>query len=119
MTWLNTIISNLFPATHQRVVEPPACIKGAQVTYASEGRCGRVVFTHGEKSFGMYFEFGGGNTVAIIDVPAAAEWVERTAIPLAARQATLEFIGQRVVQDQVSQSRGRYVIHERSITIHA
>lgn len=122
MSWLagvTSIITSVFPLHRKLGVTPPPALSGARVTYTSEGRSGRVIFTHGLRSFDMYFEFGGGDTLAIIDVPAAKEWTTRTGFPAALRPAILEFIGQSVVRDQTTQGRGRFVIHEDAITLHA
>lgn len=88
------------------------------MTCVNQGRAGRVVFTSGLKSFEMYFEFGGGETLAVIDVPPAADWSTRTGFPLGMRRAVLEFIGECVVQDQTTRGAGRFEIHEQDISIY-
>lgn len=100
-------------------MEIPPVLKGACIRYLDEGRSGKVVFTCGLRSFEMYFEFCGGETLASIDIPTESEWVRATGFPLADRPAILEFIGRGVVRDQTTGGRGRFEIHERWISIHA
>lgn len=96
----------------------PPQLWGSRVLYASEGRSGRVIFRKGLRSFDMYYEFGGGDVVATIDVPTRSDWPSRTGFPLELRQPILEFIGRSVVRDQTNAGRGRYVIHDDCISIH-
>ncbi len=121
MSWLNlitSVITTAFPHSGEPSVGTPRSLWGARVSYVSDGRSGRVVFSKGLRSFDMYYEFGGGDTVAIIDVPTEAEWTIKTWFPLSMRREVLEFIGKSVVRDQTMMGRGRYVIHEDHISIH-
>ena len=121
MSWIrlvSSVITAAFPASRKRRIEPPPGLEGARVSYVNQGRGGKVVFSAGHTSFEMYFEFGGGDTVATIDIPSAAGWVERTGCPLAKRQAILEFIGESVVRDQTTHGRGRFEVHDQYIRIH-
>ncbi|HEX2838090.1 MAG TPA: hypothetical protein VHN77_08195 [Phycisphaerales bacterium] len=126
MTWMglvSSIVTAAFPERRgQRVgtpasIEPPPGLEGARVTFVNEGRSGRVVFTQGLKTFDMYFEFGGGNVVAVIDVPSAAEWGAKTGIPVAMRGAILEFVGRSVVRDQTGGGRGSFQVGETCIRV--
>ncbi len=122
MTWLglvSSIVSAAFPDRRKRGVDAPPGLEGASVAYVNEGRSGRVVLTHGLKTIEMYFEFGGGDTLATISVPSAAEWEARTGFPLANRGAILEFVGRSVVRDQTSGGNGRFEVQENSICIYA
>jgi hypothetical protein len=120
MSWLG-IVHSLIHATFGRSLPLgptlPLALKDARVRYASDGRSGSVVFSIGLKSFEMYYEFGGGDTVAIIDVPTREEWVAKTWFALEQRQPILEFIGATVARDQVSMGRGRHEIHDDHIRI--
>ncbi len=120
MSWLSvatSIIRAAFPAARPSGVAPPAELKGARIGYLTEGRSGKVVFSMGLRSFDMYFEFGGGDTLAVLDVPAAKDWEKATGFPVSLRPAILEFIGKSVAHDQVSSGRGRFEIDETSIRI--
>jgi hypothetical protein len=114
-----SIITASFPGPRKQRVKPPPGLEGARVTYVSEGRSGMVIFSKGLKSFAMYYEFGGGDTLATIDVPSAREWEKETGFPLAARPAILEFIGRSVVREQTTLGTGRFELHDRYISIHA
>lgn len=127
MTWMglvSSIVTAAFPERRgQRAgtaapIEPPAGLEGARVAYVNEGRSGRVVFTQGLKTFDMYFEFGGGDVVAVLDVPSEAEWGAKTGIPVAMRGAILEFVGRSVVRDQTSGGRGRFEVGGTSIRVY-
>jgi len=127
MTWIglvSSIVTAAFPERRgQRAdaaarIEPPPGLEGARVAYVNEGRSGRVVFTQGLKTFDMYFEFGGGDTLAIIDVPSEAEWGAKTGIPVAMRGAILEFVGKSVVRDQTGGGWGRIEVGETCISVY-
>jgi len=99
--------------------EAPASMAGARLTYVNDGRAGRVIFSLGGQQFDMYFEFGGGDALAVVDVPRAREWQRRTGFPLSMRAPILEFVGRTIVRDQTSSGTGTFVIHENAITIYA
>lgn len=120
MNWLG-IAYSLIGMTFGRALSlggsPNTNLVGARVSYRQGGRSGSVVFSQGLRSFELYFEFGGGDVVACIDIPTASEWQQRTGFPIDMRQSILDFVGGRVVRDQVSLSRGRYEIHDDHILI--
>jgi hypothetical protein len=87
----------------------------ANVGYANEGRTGYVIFYRNDLTVRFFFEFGGGDTVAIITIPTPDRWEAETKIPLADRQTVLEFIAKRVIRDQASGC--RYFIGESDILI--
>lgn len=88
-----------------------------QLRYEQDGRCGRVHFESARSRFEMYWEFGGGQTLAVIDVPSPEEWVSRTGLPLNERAAVLQFVATRVIRDQTSTARNRYEIGPSAIRI--
>jgi formylmethanofuran dehydrogenase subunit D len=45
-----------------------------KLEYLNEGRGGYVVYKDGQGDIKLFFEYGGGNCVAIIYVPTIAEW---------------------------------------------
>lgn len=122
MSWLSavaSIIVSAFPDADKPAIAAPPGLEGARVSYVNEGRSGKVVFSRGVRSIAMYFEFGGGDTVAIIDVPSPSEWLKATGYPLGMRRDILDFIGRCVVRDQTTGGRGRYTVSDRSIRIHS
>jgi len=84
--------------------------EGPKVLYSSEGRSGHVHYQSSETSFTLYYEFGGGNCVAIISIPDPATWEKETKLPLARREEVLNFIGQQVVKDQTTSGTGYFRI---------
>jgi hypothetical protein len=86
------------------------------VTYENEGRCGYVIFYRNDLTTRFYYEFGGGDTIAIITIPSADQWEAATKMSLADRPAVLEFIANRVVRDQAYG--GKYLIGDTDILIH-
>lgn len=90
-----------------------------RLRYAEEGRSGRVFFESKGGSFDMYFEFGGGDVLAVLDVPAERDWQKRTGLPLDQRASVLRFIAEGVIRDRTSTGKNRYEIGPTSITIFA
>lgn len=86
-----------------------------KITYQSEGRAGYVLLFTETGIFKLPYEFGGGNTLAIIDIPETEEWESQTHIPLALRSDILEFIAQTIVNDQAPGY--KYRIEEKNILI--
>ncbi len=72
----------------------------ANVGYENEGRTGYVIFYRNDLTARFYYEFGGGDTVAIISIPTPERWEAQTKMPLSERQVVLEFIANRVIRDQ-------------------
>jgi hypothetical protein len=72
----------------------------ARVSYESDGRCGHVRYRSRSADFRLYYEFGGGDCIASIQLPSTAEWTRQTGLPLARRDAVVAWIGQQVVRDQ-------------------
>ena len=70
------------------------------VAYEGEGRSGYVIFYRNDLTARFYYEFGGGDTVAIISIPTPERWEAQTKMPLSERQVVLEFIANRVIRDQ-------------------
>lgn len=114
---VHTFIQATFGRTSVGGRSLPLVLRGARVRYFSDGRSGRVVFSMGLKSFEMYYEFGGGDTVAILDIPSLAEWRAKTGFADELRPQILGYIGATVARDQVSFGRGRYEIHDDHIRI--
>ena len=78
------------------------------VGYKSQGRAGTVIFYRNDLTASFYYEFGGGDAVAIITIPTVEHWAAQTGIPMEERDETLKFIAERVLHDQVPG--GKYFI---------
>ncbi|UFH57015.1 hypothetical protein [Spirosoma sp. KNUC1025] len=89
----------------------------AQVRYTSEGRGGTVHYVSSEASFDMWYEFAGGNALAIIDIPPPEYWTARTQLPLSQREEILIFIGNQVVKDHAPG--GSFTLSRNTLTIYS
>ena len=89
--------------------------RGRNVSFDSSGRSGYVTYDSPEGRLRMYYEFGGGDVIAIIDVPTEAKWAAATAIPLEKRMEILHFVGKTAVQLQTRN--GSYEIQDACILI--
>jgi len=87
------------------------------ISYSSNGRYGHVHYQSPETTFALYFEFGGGNCVACINIPDTDTWEAETSLPLARRESVLQFIGQQVVKDQTSSGTGYFKIEGNWLNI--
>ncbi|MCC6461872.1 MAG: hypothetical protein IT260_15460 [Saprospiraceae bacterium] len=87
------------------------------VSFQQDGRSGRVGYTSKEGSFDMYFEFGGDDVLAIIDVPEPQHWVAKTGIPLERRDQVLATIGRLVVESQTHSGIGSFEVQKACILI--
>jgi hypothetical protein len=65
----------------------------------------------------MYWEFGGGDVIALIDVPSPKHWEAKTKIPLEKRLDILHDIGRKTVAAQTADGKGSYVIQDNCIEI--
>ncbi len=74
--------------------------RNSRLLYREEGRCGWVRFQSDVTSFDLYWEFGGGDVVAIIDVPTAADWTAKTRLPVEQRSQVLRFIAETVIEEK-------------------
>ncbi|MEZ4456495.1 MAG: hypothetical protein R2882_08095 [Gemmatimonadales bacterium] len=98
----------------------PAARKRAansKLTYSGHGPSGEIQYADGPHRFRMYYEFGGGDALAIIPVPGAEAWEAVTGIPIARRDEVLRDIAAQVVTDQTSTGRNRVEIGSDRITI--
>lgn len=108
-------VANYYQAKAQKTRTKPDY--HPRLHYTSLGRGGYVRFENNLTSFDMWWEFGGGNALALIDIPSEQNWEATTKIPLAQREETLRFIAEQVIQDQAS-GRGTYTWDDRTLTIY-
>ncbi|HZV71189.1 MAG TPA: hypothetical protein VFG10_16660 [Saprospiraceae bacterium] len=87
----------------------------ANVAYEDQGRAGNVIFYREDVKLKFWYEFGGGLSLAFIDVPKEEHWTSETGLPLEDRLPILNFIGERVIRDQATGY--RYEIKEDAINI--
>lgn len=89
-----------------------------RLRYANSGRGGTIYFENDETTFEMWWEFAGGDALAIINIPNENQWEGTTKIGLDSRNATLQFIGEQVIEDQNSGS-GSFLIGDDFLTIYS
>lgn len=87
------------------------------VQFSNTGRSGQVTYNGAEGRFSLYFEFGGNDVVAIINVPGREQWLERTGIALEHRERILNHIGQVAVNTQTK--KGWYTFQGDAIVVYS
>ena len=86
-----------------------------KLEYINQGRSGYVIYKDGRNDIKLFFEYGGGNCVAIIYVPTIKEWTSNTNRPLKERLAILTFVANQVIQDK--SPNGYYELSDTCIEI--
>ncbi|HRI28441.1 MAG TPA: hypothetical protein PK239_00240 [Chitinophagales bacterium] len=95
----------------------PAALNIPQLRFSDEGRGGTIWYENGAIGFSLWWEFGAGNAIAIIDVPTEEQWEEYTQLTLSSRKVILAFIAQQVIERKTSGD-CRFVIGANTITIY-
>jgi hypothetical protein len=88
-----------------------------KISYGNAGRGGDIRFESRETSFTMWWEFAGGDAVAIVEIPSPDTWEQRTNLPLEKRDITLQFIAEQILLHQIS-GKGSFIIGETVITFY-
>lgn len=84
--------------------------------YINEGRGGSVIYSDPVSSIRFYFEFGGGDCVAIIFIPSDKNWEKETGRPLAEKEIIVQFVAAMATQEQLGN--GRYQVTENFIELY-
>ena len=74
----------------------------------TEGREGYVVYKDDKGLLKFYFEFGGGDCVAIVNIPREEEWAGIEGRTPAEREPVLKWIAEELLQTQMK--KGSYKI---------
>lgn len=72
------------------------------IQYINQGRGGTVVYSDEQSSIRFYFEFGGGECVAIIFIPTEKEWEQSTGRSVKDRSAIIQWVAEQALRDQLS-----------------
>lgn len=72
------------------------------LAYSSEGRSGTVIYVEGDTRIHFYYELGGGNCVAFIDIPTKEQWEAATQTSLDRRDDIIDFVAHRARDQQAS-----------------
>lgn len=86
--------------------------------YVDMGRGGYVHFESRVTHFELWWEFGGGNAVVILEIPSRENWETRTQLPLEQRDSTLAFIGEQIIVDKMSYQNASFIIGETVLTFY-
>lgn len=98
-----------------KVIQEIAARFARKLEYHSEGRAGKIIYSEGTVRLSFYYEFGGGDCVAYIDIPDKTDWEKETGLSLDKREDIIDFIARTALQDQVSN--GYYEITEKAISL--
>ena len=71
-----------------------------RLEYKNEVGSGYVVYKDQQGEIKFFFEFGGGNCIAIIYVPTENEWAIKTKRSVIDRQQILSYVANQVIKDQ-------------------
>lgn len=72
----------------------------AIINITQSGRGGIVQFIQGDKTLHFHWEFGGGETLALIFVPDEKTWEAQTGIPIERRTHTLQWTAEQVIHQK-------------------
>jgi hypothetical protein len=87
-----------------------------RIEYGPGGRGGTLYYVDTERRITFYWEFGGGDCIASIDLPTEEHWEKTTGAPLAEREAIVQFVAESVLRDQVP-SGGFYKMGEKETSL--
>ena len=89
-----------------------------KLRYVDMGRGGTSYYESPDAQFDMWWEFGGGNALVIVDIPTKEQWEARTKLPLDQRTKVLTFIGEQIVLDKLSNN-GSFIIGDNVLTFYS
>lgn len=73
----------------------------ARVGYENHGRGGYMTLYWGAHHHRFWFEIAATPALLLIEVPTEAQWEAQTGIPLQQRSQVLQFLGERLVADEM------------------
>lgn len=80
---------------------------GWKVEVAENGRRGAVYYREAQNSLRFYWEFGGGDVVAIIDVGTRSEWEQQHPWAALRRAEILRRVADEVIRQRAPHSKAR------------
>ncbi len=92
-------------------------LHGPKVWFSGSGRGGDMGYESKEGSLKTYWEMGGHDVLVTIWAPDAGNWEAHTNLPLAKREAVLNFIGRKTVERQTTGGKGTYEVDGNFILI--
>ena len=91
--------------TFGKMLDLQSPFSGWRVDIREEGRSGAVVYREAAGSLSFYWEFGGGNTLAIIDVGDEATWQEKHPWTAGRRAEILQRVSDEVIRQRAPANR--------------
>lgn len=79
----------------------------AKVGYENHGRGGYMRLTWGEYQCRFWFEIAARPALLLIEIPTEDKWTAETGIPVEQRPQVLQYLGERMVADQMPSHRFR------------
>lgn len=110
------LIENEDLALRERVIQETLDKFTRRLQYRDMGRGGTVIYLEGNTRIEFYYELGGGDCVAYIDIPSPDKWEQATQTPLSRREDIILFTAERARADQASSCSIR--ITDTSISFH-
>lgn len=77
-------------------------MKDARLIITEEGRSGGVLFESEGRAISGWWEFAGGDAIALVSMGSASEWKHGHPWAVAQRAAILRFVGEEVVRQKAS-----------------
>lgn len=87
-----------------------------KLRYDDQGRSGTIYYESPDANFSTWWEFAGGDALAIVAIPTKEQWEESTKIPLKMRKQVLTFMGEQILEDKVAG--GSFIIGENVLTFY-
>jgi len=88
-----------------------------KIRVTDSGRSGAVHFESRETSFELWWEFGFGKALIVVEVPSVEKWEKITQLPLERRISVLSFIGEQLVLKE-TYDEGSFLMEGNALTIY-
>ncbi|MEO6521385.1 MAG: hypothetical protein ABIN91_06905 [Mucilaginibacter sp.] len=86
-----------------------------KLEYINKGRGGYVIYKDDINELKLFFEYGGGNCVAIIYLPTIKKWLQETKISIEKLEKIVRFIAEQSIKDQAPNC--NYELHNDCIIL--
>lgn len=113
---LGNILPNEDLELREKAIEDLVAKFSRRLEYISEGRGGIIYYLEGDIRLPFYYELGGGDCVAYIDIPEPDRWTRSTGLSLDRRKDIISFLAMQAHADQAPSC--RVSITDREISFH-
>lgn len=90
----------------------------ATVSTSGAGRGGQVHYADTRTRFSMWWEFAGGDALALVGIPTPAQWEAQTRLPVSERSAVLQVIADELVALHTG-GRGHAVFDDQVLVLYS